>query len=193
MTGEAAEWVQAEARARITGIRYCLTLHQSGDDGSARITDCEVRDLYATGPEMESPAPDEVVRRLSHTIDLYESAGRFSGVVLIAQLVEDGDLSLIPAASCPPGPIESILILMSKRLQIVMDDAELERLRRCAEREGLTLSDWARRAFEQARRRQTGPTPEQKLAALDRALTCRHPTGDIEEMLAEIERGRDLR
>ncbi len=74
-----------------------------------------------------------------------------------------------------------------------MDDAEFERLRRCAEREGLTLSDWARRAFEQARQRQTGPTPEQKLAAIDRALTCRYPTGDIEEMLTEIERGRGLR
>lgn len=28
---------------------------------------------------------------------------------------------------------------------------------------------------------------------LERALACNHPTGDIEEMLAEIERGRDLR
>ena len=28
---------------------------------------------------------------------------------------------------------------------------------------------------------------------LERALACNHPTGDIEEMLADIERGRDLR
>lgn len=30
-------------------------------------------------------------------------------------------------------------------------------------------------------------------AAIERALTCNFPTGDIEEMLADIERGRDLR
>ena len=29
--------------------------------------------------------------------------------------------------------------------------------------------------------------------AIERALTCNFPTGDIEEMLADIERGRDLR
>ena len=32
-----------------------------------------------------------------------------------------------------------------------------------------------------------------RTAALERALTCNHPTGEIEEMLADIERGRDLR
>ena len=29
--------------------------------------------------------------------------------------------------------------------------------------------------------------------ALDRALQCNHPTGDVDEVLADIERGRDLR
>ncbi len=28
---------------------------------------------------------------------------------------------------------------------------------------------------------------------IERALACNHPTGDIDEMLADIERGRDLR
>ena len=32
-----------------------------------------------------------------------------------------------------------------------------------------------------------------RLEALDRAPTCNHPTDDIGEMLADIERGRDLR
>ena len=36
-------------------------------------------------------------------------------------------------------------------------------------------------------------TAERQLRALDRALECNHPTGDIDEMLADIERGRDLR
>ncbi len=34
---------------------------------------------------------------------------------------------------------------------------------------------------------------ERKLRAVDRALGGNHPTADIEEMLADIERGRDLR
>ncbi len=30
-------------------------------------------------------------------------------------------------------------------------------------------------------------------AVIERALACNHPTGDVDEMLADIERGRDLR
>lgn len=82
---------------------------------------------------------------------------------------------------------------MSKRLQIVVADEEHERLRKAAAREGLTLSEWARRVLERAREGQKGPTPSRKIAALDRALKCGHPTADIDEMLAEIEKGRDLR
>jgi hypothetical protein len=74
-----------------------------------------------------------------------------------------------------------------------MKDKEIERLRQCARREGVTLSEWARKALERARREQEGPTVEQKRAALDRALTCGHPTGDIEELVGDIERGRGLR
>ena len=35
-------------------------------------------------------------------------------------------------------------------------------------------------------------TAERRMHALDRALVCNHPTGNIEEILADIERGRDL-
>lgn len=34
---------------------------------------------------------------------------------------------------------------------------------------------------------------ERRLRALGRALGCGHPTADIDEMLGDIERGRDLR
>lgn len=86
-----------------------------------------------------------------------------------------------------------ILISMSKRLQIVVSEDEAKRLRQCALREGLTVSEWARRALRRAELQQSGPTPEQKVRAIDRALTCNHPTGEIDEVLAEIEQGRDLR
>ena len=74
-----------------------------------------------------------------------------------------------------------------------MKDEEIEQIRRSAEREGLTVSEWARRALRRAQRRQAVPTPVRKTKALDRALKCGHPTGDIEEILASIERGRGLR
>ena len=82
---------------------------------------------------------------------------------------------------------------MSTRLQIVMKEEEIERIRRCAERERLTVSEWARRALRRAQRRQAAPTPVQKMKALDSALNCGHPTGDIEVILASIEQGRGLR
>ena len=82
---------------------------------------------------------------------------------------------------------------MSIRLQIIVPEEEAEQLRRSAEREGLTLSEWARRALRRARRNQSGPTPAGKLKALDRALGCGHPTGDMDTILVEMERGRGLR
>ena len=87
----------------------------------------------------------------------------------------------------------SILILMSTRLQVIVSEDELISLRQAARRTGLTVSEWARRALRRARDEQAGPTAESRLRALERALACNHPTGDIDEMLADIERGRDLR
>ena len=72
-------------------------------------------------------------------------------------------------------------------------------LRQAARRSGLTLGEWARQALRRARDEQAGPGPaqtpgaESRLRALERALACNHPTGDIDEMLDDIERGRDLR
>lgn len=82
---------------------------------------------------------------------------------------------------------------MSTRLQIVMSEAEVASLRQVARRAGLTVSEWARRALRAARSAQAVPSPASKLEALERALSCNYPTGDIDEMLADIERGRDLR
>ena len=90
-------------------------------------------------------------------------------------------------------PALSTLIGMSTRLQIVMSDTEAASLRHVARRAGLTVSEWARRALRAAYDAQAGPSPRSRLDALDRALACNHPTGDISEMLTDIERGRDLR
>ena len=66
-------------------------------------------------------------------------------------------------------------------------------LRRTEELEkeaGLSDSTWARQA---ANPPLIAEPAAQRLAAIDRALECGHPTGDIDQVLGEIERGRDLR
>ena len=85
-----------------------------------------------------------------------------------------------------------MLVRMGTRLQIVMSEAAAS-LRRVARRAGLTVSEWARRALRTARDAERGPSGAARLDALDRAPTCNHPTGDIDEMLADIERGRCCR
>jgi hypothetical protein len=82
---------------------------------------------------------------------------------------------------------------MSNRLQILVDDAELERLKRAARRENTSVSEWVRRALRQALKEQAVPSVEEKLRALQQALNCNHPTADIDQMLKEIEAGRGLR
>lgn len=85
VVGEATDWVQAEACARITGIPSCLTLNRSKVDGRDFITDFSVRDLYPAGPELEAPTRDEVVRTIDTLAQKYANHDLFSGVILIAK------------------------------------------------------------------------------------------------------------
>ena len=78
---------------------------------------------------------------------------------------------------------------VSKRLQVLLDEAEFADLREAARRQGVPVSEWVRRALREARRRQPERDLESKLRALHTALQYEFPTADIEEMLAEIEQG----
>jgi hypothetical protein len=81
---------------------------------------------------------------------------------------------------------------MSKRLQVVVGDEDLERYARTADAMGLTLSEWARQALRAAEREQSNGDVEAKLALIRKATSNR--TGgrevDIEKMLAETEAAR---
>jgi hypothetical protein len=78
---------------------------------------------------------------------------------------------------------------MSKRLQVLLDDAELRELQEAARQEDVPVSEWVRRALREARRRQPTGDLESKLRAIRTAVRHEGPTADIDEMLAEIERG----
>jgi hypothetical protein len=80
---------------------------------------------------------------------------------------------------------------MSKRLQVVVGDDDLERYSRTAEAAGLSLSEWARQALRVAEREMSGGDVEARLAVIRRAVS--HETDgrevDIETMLAQTEAG----
>lgn len=78
---------------------------------------------------------------------------------------------------------------MSKRLQVLIPDAELVEIRELADRERLTVAAWVRRALDDAKRRQASGDPDRKVAAIRAAAGHSFPTGDISSMLAEIDRG----
>ena len=78
---------------------------------------------------------------------------------------------------------------MSMRLQVVMDDAEVDAYRRLAVRDGLTLSEWVRQKLRQAARHQASGSADRKLAAIRAAARNDFPTADIDQMLREIEAG----
>jgi hypothetical protein len=79
---------------------------------------------------------------------------------------------------------------MSTRLQVIVDEADLTRLRRVARREGLTVSAWVRRVLRDAARRSPRGDVSRKLAAIRAAAEHSFPAPDIHVMLDEIERGR---
>jgi hypothetical protein len=78
---------------------------------------------------------------------------------------------------------------MSKRLQVLLDEAELRDLREAARRQGVPVSEWVRRALRDARRREPRGDIEAKLGAVRAAVRHQYPTADIDQMLAEVELG----
>jgi len=78
---------------------------------------------------------------------------------------------------------------MSKRLQVIVDDAEYRDLQRAARRRGLTVSQWVREAIRSLRRLEPSTDSGRKLSAVREAVRHSYPAPDIDQMLAEIERG----
>lgn len=78
---------------------------------------------------------------------------------------------------------------MSKRLQVLLDEAELRDLQDAARRQGMPVSVWVRQALREARRREPQGDLDSKLRAVRAATRHNFPTADIDQMLAEIERG----
>lgn len=73
---------------------------------------------------------------------------------------------------------------MSHRLQVLIPDELAARLRKAAARSRMSGGEWVRGTIERALAERTVADPLAALSGLEA------PTGDIEQVLAEIESGR---
>lgn len=78
---------------------------------------------------------------------------------------------------------------MSKRLQVLLDEAEYRELERTARRQRTTVSDLVRRALRELQRVEPTREPQRKLQVVREAARHSYPAPPIQQMLAEIERG----
>jgi len=78
---------------------------------------------------------------------------------------------------------------MSTRLQVLLDEEELQAMREYALEQGLTLSEWVRQALRKTMQLRSGDDVDSKLECVRSAVRHEFPTADIDEMLSEIEEG----
>ena len=81
------------------------------------------------------------------------------------------------------------LHLMTKRLQVLFDDEEFGAIQALARRRRQTTASFVRDALRGARAAAEYALPETKLRAVREAAVHDYPTGNVEELLAQIQAG----
>lgn len=79
--------------------------------------------------------------------------------------------------------------VMSTRLQVVLDEAELKEIRRAAARHRMTVSEWVRTVLREGRQAEPGVSARTKLESVRAAAEHAFPVADVETMIEEIESG----
>ena len=78
---------------------------------------------------------------------------------------------------------------MAKRLQVILQDPDYREIQRIAKARRMSIAEWVRQALSAARRYEPLGDTGKKLDVIREAARQEFPTADIEEMLAQIERG----
>lgn len=78
---------------------------------------------------------------------------------------------------------------MSKRLQVLLKEPEYREIRQAARARNLSVAEWVRQALRLVRRSEPSGGADKKIKAVRAAVRYEFPTADIDQMLAEIERG----
>ncbi|HWO20155.1 MAG TPA: CopG family transcriptional regulator [Kofleriaceae bacterium] len=76
---------------------------------------------------------------------------------------------------------------MSKRLQVLLDEPEYRRVMRIARARGMSVSEWVRHALREAGRDEPTTDRNRKIAVIRAAAACSFPSGEIGDMLADID------
>lgn len=77
---------------------------------------------------------------------------------------------------------------MTKRLELLLDDAEFREIQAAARRQGMSVTEWVRSTLLAGQAEDTA-NRRRALAAVRAARSGDFPTGDIDQILAEIEAG----
>ena len=78
---------------------------------------------------------------------------------------------------------------MSKRLQVILQDAEYREIQRAASAQHVSIAAWVRHALAIARRKVPLGDVGKKLDVVRAAARHAYPTADIGDLLKEIESG----
>ncbi len=78
---------------------------------------------------------------------------------------------------------------VAKRLQVILQDPDYRDIQRMARSRQMSIAEWVRQALALARRREPMGSVGKKLEVIRAAARHDYPVGDIDGMLAEIERG----
>jgi hypothetical protein len=79
--------------------------------------------------------------------------------------------------------------MSKRRLQVLLEEPEWREIQSAARSQRVTVAEWVRQALRVARRREPGGQLGRKLESVRAAAKHAFPTGSVEQMLAEIERG----
>ena len=82
---------------------------------------------------------------------------------------------------------------MSRRIQVLVDDAEFRQMQAAAQMRGTSLAEWVRGHLRQAVRQTPTGDGQRKLDAVRAAAAHAFPTAAVDQMLAEVERGYGAR
>jgi hypothetical protein len=78
---------------------------------------------------------------------------------------------------------------MTRRLQVLFEDNELEEIQQLARRRRMTTAEWVRQSLRFARDSERRSDPRDRLEAIRNAARHSFPASDIDDMLSEIDRG----
>ena len=78
---------------------------------------------------------------------------------------------------------------MSKRLQVLLEPREYRSFQQLAREAGLSLGEWVRQALRKIAAGRSKKSVHEKLEHIRRFSQYQFPSGDIEQILAEIEKG----